>query len=129
MHMISRLFRRSDGEPEPLDVRALLDMCQKDQRHASAALRQLEAERRRLLRQRKNLQKRASRFSAARVRDIARTGPQFGPMQLQTEMRIRDEAGRSTNLSLQESDLEERLRDVEQAKVSIRRLTTTGNIA
>lgn len=124
MRWISGIVRRIDGDAAAsIDLDAVVASFRDDPREADAALKALDSEHRRLIRQRANLQKRLSRFSAARVRDIARSGPQLGPIQLQTDMRIRDDAGQDANLSLQESDLEARIREVERAMAEARRVT------
>lgn len=123
MWWITRWFRDPDVEEDTFDIPSLVATCDGDPDQADAVLKRLERERKRLIRQRKNLQKRMSRFSAARVRDIGRSGPQFGPIQLQAEMRMRDDAGQDANLSLQESDIEERLRVVADAISTVRELS------
>ncbi|HWV23183.1 MAG TPA: hypothetical protein VNZ58_03260 [Thermomicrobiales bacterium] len=120
MRWLGRLFRGTDQDQGPVDIDLLLKTCQSDPGQVGVVLRRLERERSRLFRQQKNLNKRMSRFSSAHVRDIGRSGPQFGPLQLQADMQMRDDAGQNYNLSLQESDLEERIREVTHAIASMR---------
>src|SRR5699024_4275985 len=122
MDWITRLFHATRKEPEPVDIQALLNTCTADPRQKSDALVQLEREYRRLRRQRKNLQKRMSWLSKTRVRSIGRSGPIFGPIQLRTDMRAMNDAGENMNMSLQESGLEEWLREVTRAMTVIRSL-------
>lgn len=122
MRWVTRWFRAPDDEEDTFDIALVVASCADDPDQADVALIRLRRERQRLIRQRKNLQKRMSRLSAARVRDIGRSGPQFGPIQLQTEMRMQDNAGQDANLSLQESDLEERLGAVDAAISTVRKL-------
>jgi hypothetical protein len=81
---------------------------------ARRAIRILEDERKRLHRRLKIISRQLKRMTSGRVRDVGRSGPMMGSVQMRHDMQSMQEAGQNSGLALQEADTIARLEEVER---------------
>jgi hypothetical protein len=113
---VLRLFRSRKEEPPDtydIDLQEIAASGRMSREAARAAISVLGNEQKLLQRRLKVLSLQLKRMTSVRVRDVGRSGPMMGSLQMSHDMRSMQDAGQNSGVAMQEAETIARLKEVE----------------